>query len=549
VVERAAPGETIMSRNAADNDVFVYTGEGGAIVPDDVVRVRVDPSVTSIPACAFEKRNKLAEVELCEGLVEIGRQTFENCRSSIKKINIPNSLKRICDYAFSGSVQCPIRLHNGIESIGRGAFDSCIFTNFRIPPLITAIPDVMLYYCKSLFSLELPEDVTEIGTYAFSYCYHLRNVSFPPNADLDDNIFAMFGGQNERYDLYQLFGSIAEIISKLQHRFDRLPIHRLVYYQSYHQGVLQMLIAAINLRSGQHRTLRSKLDPTGNQHDCLGMTPLHILTCSSVHDIEVYRVIIDNYPTNLITEDRWGALPLLYAFWGAAPTEIIQFLLTSYRLHYPNYMFNWTLMVNTIGWCDTPKESIGNLLCVKQMHFPEQAIDWEYLLDEFSNDTTQHPFWNLFQERMQFLVMCGMSESVGALAFKVWRNQMTNMIQTAEFQYNENGNYHIIQRIRAKLAHFEAELPKLKEITTILELALWKLRMNDFIPQEKSTRRQKKMKTDESCIRRQFRITCGADVVVGHVLPYLIIVADEEPTSYAESDSDSTSDNESNDSM
>jgi hypothetical protein len=106
-------------------------------------------------------------------------------------------------------------------------------------------------------------------------------------------------------------------------RFDGLPIHRIVYYQSYNQGLLQILIAAINMRSGQRRTLRSKLNLTGNQQDCLGMIPLHILACSSVHDLELYCVIVDNYPTNLITEDRWGALPLLYAFWGAAPAEII----------------------------------------------------------------------------------------------------------------------------------------------------------------------------------------------------------------------------------
>jgi hypothetical protein len=54
-----------------DAEVFNYTG-AGAEVPDDVVRVRVDPSVTSIPAEAFDERHKLAEVELCEGLVEIG---------------------------------------------------------------------------------------------------------------------------------------------------------------------------------------------------------------------------------------------------------------------------------------------------------------------------------------------------------------------------------------------------------------------------------------------------------------------------------------------
>jgi hypothetical protein len=132
-------------------------------------------------------------------------------------------------------------------------------------------------------------------------------------------------------DLQLLFGSDLEIISALQHRFDGLPIHRIVYYQSYYQGVLQILIAAMNMRSGQSRTLRSKLDPTGNQQDCLGMTPLHIMACSSVHNLELYRLIVENYPTNLITEDRWGALPLLYAFWGAAPAAIIQFLLNSYK--------------------------------------------------------------------------------------------------------------------------------------------------------------------------------------------------------------------------
>ena len=64
--------------DANAND-FVYTGTGGAEVPDDVLRVLVDPSVTSIPARAFYERNKLVEVELCEGLVEIGDGSFRYC--------------------------------------------------------------------------------------------------------------------------------------------------------------------------------------------------------------------------------------------------------------------------------------------------------------------------------------------------------------------------------------------------------------------------------------------------------------------------------------
>ena len=498
-------------------------GEGGARAPNDVIRVRVDPSVTSIPTRAFFQRKKLAEVELCEGLVEIGAGSFSWCGHSITTINIPNSLRRINDWAFYYSLRCPIRLHDGIESIGTNAFAHCIFTNFRVPPLITVIPLRMLFGCSSMFSLELSKHISEIGNGALKSCYCLRNVAFPPDAVFGDDIFI---GRHSRHfmetvtDLQLLFMSELEIIRELQHRFNELPIHRIVYYQSYNQGVLLILIAAINMRSGQHRT--SMLDPTGNEQDCLGMTPLHILTCSSVHDIELYRVIVDNYPANLITEDGWGAVPLLYAFWGAAPAEIIQFLLDSYQSLYPNHVFNWTMMVETMGRCDTPKESIENLLLVKQMHFPEQTIDWEYLLDQFALPS-KVSFTTIFTERMQFLVMCGMSESVEALAFKVWRESILNMICAADFKW-EKDNFHIIQGIRARVANFEDEYLTLKEITTILELTLWKLRMN-------ASQLQKKTKTDGLSIQRQSRITCGAGVIIRHVLPYLISNGDDVPSS------------------
>jgi len=49
------------------------------------------------------------------------------------------------------------------------------------------------------------------------------------------------------------------------------------------------------------------VDLTGNEQDCLGMTPLHILACSSVHDLEVYHPIVEKYLANLITEDMGSA--------------------------------------------------------------------------------------------------------------------------------------------------------------------------------------------------------------------------------------------------
>jgi len=149
----------LVSNNANVAEVFIYTGEGGIAVPQDVVRALVNPSVMLIPAHAFSERKKLAEVELCEGLVEIGAWSFAECYHLITKINIPNSLRRIKDYAFGCSLRTPICLHDDIESIGEGSFAHCIFTNFRIPPLITVIPNHMLHNCRAMFSLELSENM------------------------------------------------------------------------------------------------------------------------------------------------------------------------------------------------------------------------------------------------------------------------------------------------------------------------------------------------------------------------------------------------------
>jgi hypothetical protein len=48
----------------------------------------------------------------------------------------------------------------------------------------------------------------------------------------------------------------------------------------------------------------SELDPTGNQQDCLGMTPIGFIM--EVEDEENYFPRASNYPTNCITEDAWG---------------------------------------------------------------------------------------------------------------------------------------------------------------------------------------------------------------------------------------------------
>jgi hypothetical protein len=115
-----------------------------------------------------------------------------------------------------------------------------------------------------------------------------------------------------------------------------------------------------------------------------------------------------------------------------------------------------------------------------------------------------------------------MSDRVEALPFKIWHDHITSMIQTADYIYNRD-NQSIIYGIQRKIAYFEDELPKLKEATAMLELALWKMNMSENGRNIKNqTHCQKKINAYDSSSRSQNRVTCGADVVIGHMLPFLI---------------------------
>ena len=89
--------------NGVGNEVFVYMGAGGPAVPMDVVRSRVHPSVTVIPDEAFQDREKLEEIEFCEGIVRIGERLFNNCKS-LKRFKVPSTVTAIGEYAFADGI-------------------------------------------------------------------------------------------------------------------------------------------------------------------------------------------------------------------------------------------------------------------------------------------------------------------------------------------------------------------------------------------------------------------------------------------------------------
>jgi len=528
-----------MMAEDSNNNTEVFTYTEGAMVPEDVVRVRVHPSVTVIPEKVFKERTKLEEVELSEGLLKIGAQAFEYC-NKLKRINIPSTVAIIEGWAFAYTAISNIHIPD-VEINGMYAFAATNLIKFTVPSQTTSTQG-MFSCCGHLMSVELPVSVRHIEGDAFSYCSSLRNValSFDAEVVVSDQFYKC-------RDLHKLLGTTEQLINALKHRFDNLPIHKMIYYQSYTNMTVDQLNNATEARVSRRR---SKINPTGKQQDFFGMTPLHILACSTVQNVELYKVLVDKYPDTLVAEDRWGALPLLYAIWGVAPDEIVKFLVESYKSVCPDYVLNWTSMVTTLGIAGAPLDVIQNLLDLQKECFSDQLIDWDAVIEKLAVEPrmVQHGVDRV--KSFQFLVKCSFMERINAIGLKYYRNKAINTVMGPGFIMPHETDYWL-DGIKSKLAEYEARYHELKESTIMVELSLWKMKLNNQSKgQNKNSGRQnKKMKIDESDLRGQCRVNCGADVIIRNVLPYLLPGA---LSCESESDSDESSpfsfdDNESSD--
>ena len=75
-----------------------------------------------------------------------------------------------------------------------------------------------------------------------------------------------------------------------------------------------------------------------------------------------------------------------------------------------------------------------------------------------------------------------------------------------------------------KMDYYKAEhFRYVKEGTTLLELALWKAKLDEK-EDNSGEGKTKKAKADTESARNDRRITCGADTVIKNVLPFLQLV-------------------------
>ncbi len=144
-------------------------------------------SVTAIGEYAFEGCYGLANIVIPNSVTSIGNKAFYNC-DGLTSINIPNSVTAIgkgvfenCDELASFVVESGNPRYdsrNNCKAIIETADNTLIVgcKNTIIPNSVTAIGDWAFSYCHGLTSINIPNSVTAIGKGAFESCIGLTSV-------------------------------------------------------------------------------------------------------------------------------------------------------------------------------------------------------------------------------------------------------------------------------------------------------------------------------------------------------------------------------------
>ena len=170
-----------------------------------------DYTVQNAPKWMSDYAKQITRIVVMEGVRSIGEKAFFTGPYQIRpeEILLPQSLKKIGNFAFTLSVYGNLTLPDGLQEIGEDAFEACRITGeLRIPGTVQRIGSFAFLDCDELESLVLAEGVKEIGSQAFARCGSLKEVRIP--ASVTSIGYRAFGvGLDSLTDVYY-GGSLAD---------------------------------------------------------------------------------------------------------------------------------------------------------------------------------------------------------------------------------------------------------------------------------------------------------------------------------------------------
>ncbi|MBR3836235.1 MAG: leucine-rich repeat protein [Clostridia bacterium] len=234
--------DTVMSGSCGENAEWVYDAEafkltisGTGTVNDysgwegfksEIKNIEISNGITKIGFYAFDSCTSLVSIELADSLVSIREGAFYNC-TNLQSIEIPDGITKLEAYTFSGCTSlekviipdsvvnvdknafketaslsdvyykgdvadwCAMSFNESIFSTGVNLYiNGALIENLVIPDGITTIGDYTFSFCTSLKSVEMPKSLTRIGKGAFYNCTKLQSIEIPESVtSIGDNAF------------------------------------------------------------------------------------------------------------------------------------------------------------------------------------------------------------------------------------------------------------------------------------------------------------------------------------------------------------------------
>ncbi len=166
-------GELIVNCNIPSASSY----QDGVFYDSDFTKVTIGDSVTSIGDHAFRGCTSLTSVTIPDSVTSIGRSAFYYC-NSLTSITIPDSVTSIGSYAFYYCTSLTsVTIPDSVTSIGNDAFNGCtgeLIVNCNIPS--ASWSDYGAFYGSRFTQVTIGDSVTSIGDYAFSGCNSLTSV-------------------------------------------------------------------------------------------------------------------------------------------------------------------------------------------------------------------------------------------------------------------------------------------------------------------------------------------------------------------------------------
>jgi len=167
----------------------------------------------------------------------------------------------------------------------------------------------------------------------------------------------------------------------------------------------------------------------------------------------MFHLLVEKYPETLVTRDKWGDVPLLYAAWCNAPDETVRLLVESYKTHHPDHQFDWSGMVKTLCKAHEPLSSVQALVSIQRTGFPGQQCDLQLIALELAWADSKFIGGAAIEvfEVFRYLLSASVSVRLDSLSVERWGREIGDDID--RFPETKQLRAENASRLYAKVVH------------------------------------------------------------------------------------------------